>query len=242
MSLVLYQFPISHYCEKVRWALDYKGLQYKTKSMVPGAHIKITTKMAPRSSVPVLEHNGKAVQGSSQIITYLDEQFPDKKLTPVNSQAKQAALEWEKYLDNEIGIHVRRYLYHTVLQHRGLSVGFFTAGAPFWTKPILWIAFPKLVKRMRKFMDINPATAEQSKQHIEKALKRINEAVVDNKFLTSEGFSRADLTAAALLAPIFMPPQYGMQWPSHFPEPLETEVKAMAPQLEWAKAIYAKYR
>ena len=34
----LYQFPISHYCEKTRWHLDAKGLPYVTKNLVPGVH------------------------------------------------------------------------------------------------------------------------------------------------------------------------------------------------------------
>ena len=38
MSRTLYQFPISHYCEKVRWAMDYKKLEYKAKNLLPGLH------------------------------------------------------------------------------------------------------------------------------------------------------------------------------------------------------------
>ena len=52
MALVLYQFPISHFCEKARWALDYKGLDYTTKNLLPGLHVKTTKKLAARSSVP----------------------------------------------------------------------------------------------------------------------------------------------------------------------------------------------
>ncbi|MGR9114583.1 MAG: glutathione S-transferase N-terminal domain-containing protein [Gammaproteobacteria bacterium] len=34
--LTLYRFPVSHYCEKVRWALDYKQLDFQTKNLLPG--------------------------------------------------------------------------------------------------------------------------------------------------------------------------------------------------------------
>lgn len=242
MSLVLYQFPLSHFCEKVRWALDYKGLDYTVKNLLPGLHVKTTRKLAAGSSVPVLEHDGRFIQGSGKIITYLDEQFPTKKLSPVNSQEAQSALEWERYLDNEVGVPLRRYLYHSLLQHRKLAIGFFATNGPFWAKPFLWLIFPKLVERMRKFMDISEATAAQSKQQLHKALKRLNESLTEKNYLVSNRFSRADLTAAALLAPLFMPPQYGVAWPKRLPEPLQSEVAALEPQLSWARNIYAKHR
>lgn len=242
MALVLYQFPLSHFCEKARWALDYKSLDYVTKNLIPGLHVKTTRKLAARSSVPVLEHDGRCIQGSGKIISYLDEQFPGNKLTPVNAEEAQSALEWERYLDNEIGIHLRRYLYHTLLQHPKLLMGFFATGGPFWAKPYLWIIFPKLVKTMRKFLAIDKTSAAQSKQQLEKALNRLNESLGDKKYLAGKRFSRADLTAAALLAPLFMPPQYGLTWPQKLPEPLQSEVDALEPQLAWAKALYAKQR
>jgi len=80
--LTLYQFPISHYCEKIRWALEYKGLPYTKIDLLPGSHIKVVKKIAPKTEVPVLVHDNKAIQNSSNIITYLDKTFPDKQLTP----------------------------------------------------------------------------------------------------------------------------------------------------------------
>jgi glutathione S-transferase len=242
MSITLYQFPISHFCEKVRWALDYKGLDYTTKNLIPGLHAKTTKQLAARSSVPVLEHDGRSVQGSEQIITYLDEHFPDKKLTPVNSQDAQTALEWERYLDKEIGVHLRRYVYHTLLENPKIVIGFFAEGSPFWAKPFIKLNFPKMRRLMRKFMDINEATAAQSKQSVLMALERVNDALDEKPYLVGNQFSRADLTAASLLAPLFMPAKYGLNWPAKMPQPLQADIDALKPQLRWAQAIYKKHR
>ena len=35
---ILYQFPLSHFCEKARWMLDYKELEYVAQNLMPGAH------------------------------------------------------------------------------------------------------------------------------------------------------------------------------------------------------------
>jgi Glutathione S-transferase, N-terminal domain len=58
----LYQFPFSHYCEKVRWALDYKCITYLTINLLPGLHFRRLAKFVPKSSVPVLRDGKTVVQ------------------------------------------------------------------------------------------------------------------------------------------------------------------------------------
>lgn len=46
VALKLYQFAISHYCAKIRWALDHKGLNHETVNLVPGQHVKTIRKLS----------------------------------------------------------------------------------------------------------------------------------------------------------------------------------------------------
>lgn len=77
--ITLYQFPISHFCEKARWVLDYKGLAYQSKNLLPGFHIKSVKKVAAKSSVPILLIDGEAIQGSPEIIDYPDQHRSDRR-------------------------------------------------------------------------------------------------------------------------------------------------------------------
>ena len=81
----LYTFTISHFAEKARWSLDYKGIPYQEKRLVPGSHIPIVKRIAPSTFVPVLQDAGRIIQGSSAIIDYVDEHTPEPPLTPVES-------------------------------------------------------------------------------------------------------------------------------------------------------------
>src|SRR5882762_1573570 len=45
----LYDFRSSHYSEKARWALDFKGIPYAPRHLLPGFHMRTTRKLAPRS-------------------------------------------------------------------------------------------------------------------------------------------------------------------------------------------------
>ena len=51
---VLHQFPISHYCEKTRWHLDWKGLTYTTRNLLPGVHLVVNRRLGGAGTVPLL--------------------------------------------------------------------------------------------------------------------------------------------------------------------------------------------
>ncbi|AZZ93808.1 glutathione S-transferase [Hahella sp. KA22] len=240
--IILYQFPISHFCEKARWALDYKGLEYKVKNLMPGAHIKAIKKLADKSTVPVIEHDGRIVQGSAEIINYLDELSSERPLTPVEPGARSAALEWEKYLDREIGVSIRCYCYHYLLTRPDQVIPMLAHHGPWYGKWLLRLGFGKLSKIMRKHMRINDETAADSLRRIQAALARINERVGNDGYLVGDYFTRADLTAASLLTPFLQPESFDIPWPQDPPPALAQTVKELEPQLEWARRIYARYR
>ncbi|MFT6123509.1 MAG: glutathione S-transferase, partial [Oleiphilaceae bacterium] len=169
MSRVLYQFPISHYCEKVRWVMDYKGLDYKLKNLLPGLHLRTTKKMAVKSYVPILIDQGEQVQNSHVILNYLDEKYPDKSLSPTDPELLAEVLAWEKYCDVEIGVHVRRYGYHYLLAEPKIVIPFFTHGGPWWGPLFFKLFFFKLEPIMRKVMAIDEAGANKSEVKIQHA-------------------------------------------------------------------------
>lgn len=247
MSLTLYQFPISHYCEKVRWTLDHKGLKYKANNLLPGFHLKTTQKMANKSSVPILidgneqgEH--QLIQNSHLIISYLDETYSEKSLTPIDPELLQQALEWEKFCDVEIGVHVRRYCYHYLLSEPKIVVPLLTQSAPWFSSLVFKVLFFKIKKVMRKVMKIDEEGAQVSEIHIQQAIDKLYEAYQSNEFLVGTQFSRADLTAASLLAPLIMPDGYGLEWPNKVPETLQNFVDKNEEKLTRVRQIYQQYR
>jgi glutathione S-transferase len=240
--LTLYQFPISHYCEKVRWALDHKKLEYDVKNLLPGLHSLKTEKLAKRSSVPVLVDEAKVIQGSSDIITYLDEISPQISLTPKDSELKNEVMEWEKYLDEEIGVHLRRCCYHILLEHPNIVIPFFTDDGPWYGKYILPFMFPKLKIKMRALMNINEETTRTSRQQLGVAIDKLHLHLQNNKFLVGDKFTRADLAAASLLAPLCMPEQYDLNWPSTLPDQLQELIDEFQGKIDWVDTIYSNYR
>lgn len=240
--IILYQFPISHYCEKVRWALEFKGLEYKTINLIPGLHIRTTKKLAAQSHVPILQHDEHIVQGSAGIITYLDQTFPQALLTPEVEELKNQALEWEQYVDAEIGVHIRRCFYHIVLQYPDICIPYLTHHGPWYGNLLLRKIYPQLNKRMRIRMDINPETEKISRHRLHVAVDKVYEHYKQQDYLVGDCFTRADLAAAALLAPLYMPRQYGLQLPEPTPSELQTLIDEFSERTEWMTEFYIRYR
>jgi len=245
MSIKLYQFCISHYSEKVRWALDYKGINYQPVNLLPGQHRKtILSLTRDESSVPVLDHDGEIVQGSSRILDYLDETFPDNPLTPADSQQKAQALAWEKRLDEEAGPAIRTWIYHYFLQRPKVVVPMLTAGTPFYNRILLSLAFSRVDEIMREAMKINQKTADQAQETLESLLTELAEVYRKQPFLAGEHVTRADITAGALLAPLFMPPQYPVPWPKphKVPRPVQAWLKDWQATVEPVARMYRENR
>jgi glutathione S-transferase len=83
--IILYQFQISPFCEKIRKVLDYKGLPYVREEapLIDRAHLKEKT---GATKVPIIVVNGEWVWESTRICRWLDEKFPDKPVVPKKSR------------------------------------------------------------------------------------------------------------------------------------------------------------
>ena len=245
MALRLYQFAISHYCEKIRWALDFKGLNHDTINLVPGQHMKTIRRLTGGpSSVPVLDHDGHLVQGSAAILDYLDTSFPEQSLTPADPEARALALDWEQRLDNLAGPAVRCYSYHHLLQRPKLVIPMLTAGTPFYNRILLSLIFSRVEELMRRYMKISEKTADQSRQLMDSILTELAASYSTRPYLAGDSFSRADLTAAALFAPLFQPAAYPVPWPDpgRIPADLRAWTHSRSCELEFLNRLYEQHR
>ncbi len=90
-QLVLYQFAFSHFNEKVRWTLDFKGLASERRSLLPGLHERTIRRFTPDvSTTPMLCDGDRSISGSANIIEYLASKSAFLPVKP----AGKAAIAW----------------------------------------------------------------------------------------------------------------------------------------------------
>ena len=95
---------------------------------------------------------------------------------------------------------------------------------------------------MRDMLPIEPEAVEASKQMIMKTIEELAHARGDSLFLVGDAFSRADISAASMLAPLTLEPIYGVPWPAQMPEPLNGFSESLKPQTGWVDSLYAEWR
>ena len=222
--LKLYTFNISHFAEKARWTLDYEGIPYEERVLLPGPHQLVTRRIAPRTHVPVLEHDGRYVQGSSAIMDYVADRLGGSKLTANDPIQRAKALELEKTLDQAFGRGVQQVLYSAFLKDRRTVIDLWSSGGPFWARGFYAVAYPVVasaVKRMYKTTDVEGVA--KAKQRFVTTFDELDAALAKQPFLGGDAPNRSDITLAALLAPVCRVPEHRVKWPAMPPELADLE-------------------
>ena len=102
MTLELYNFPPSTCSLKVRIVLAEKELEWVDHRLLSknNDHLKPEyLKLNPNGVVPTLVHDGVPIIDSSVIMEYLDEVYPEIKLTPDDPIMRAKMRSWLRFLE-----------------------------------------------------------------------------------------------------------------------------------------------
>jgi glutathione S-transferase len=204
----LWQIEVSHFSEKARWALDYKGVEHRRNSPLPGAHIPIALWLTrgEQKTFPILSLEGRNVGDSSAIIEVLERRYPDPPLYPDDPEQRRRALELEEFFDEEVGPHVRHLAFHEMREDPDRLREIAEEAAPGPLPGAMAAAYARAYTSLRwKSGDSEAAAVDRVK--IAAAFDRIEQELGSGDYLVGDSFSVADLAAASLLYPIATPEQ-----------------------------------
>ena len=244
--LMLCHVPVSHYSEKARWALDYKRIPH-TRRWPPGGLHPLVTWILTRGrhqTVPVLVMDGEGIGDSTEIIRRLEERFPDPPLYPADPDERRRALELEDHFDEELGPYVRRMAYHHMTTDPELLGELAMHQAQYAHPATLGVTKQILMRFLDiRFATASPERARDAERKVVAGLDRLDAELEGREYLAGDSFSVADLTAAALLYPLVLPPQTPWR-PSRLPDAW-VEFSAAnrgRPCHAWVERMYARHR
>jgi glutathione S-transferase len=244
MTPELYQFAFSHYNEKARWALDWKRIPHRRRSLLPGPHRPVVKRLTGQSQVPVLRDGDQCVAGSAAIIDHLERLHPTPPLYPASAAERREALDVARWFDDEVGGPIRLAFFFDFLDDAGYAARCFSATAKPLPAAVFRAAFPLIRGVMRKDMEIDAAGAERGIARAIEALDRVASTAGGDGYLVGDAFSVADLTAASLLSPAVFPKES----PQPVIEPRSPVVVrwlgrfAGHPGTRWVEAMFRRHR
>lgn len=244
----LLEISFSHYCDKARWGLEHHRIAFSRRS-----HLPLLTRLLGRwragiwHTVPILLLEDEAIAGSDAILEWADAKSQDPSLSLYPSAQLAETKAWISMFDLKLGPATRRILYYHILDCVPLVHDLFltdlSAPEKILGKPFL----PLLRKAIRKGLKVDQKGVERSRQQLRAACEEVEKALSDGRrYLLGNHFTAADLSFAALSAPLSLPPEYGSPIPSleQFPPEARAEIEAFRSSVagQFALRIYREHR
>ena len=244
MAVVLHQFNFSHFNDKARWALSYKGVEYTRETYLPGPHMPAIRKLSGQTSTPVLDWHGKVIAGSAAIIAHLELAAPSPALIPADERLAQQALALQARFDKEVGPATRTVLFAALAEEAGYMTSMFGAGKNALKRLGYRTVFPLAKGMIKRGNNVTPESIAARKDVTQKALNEVARATEDTGYLVGDSFSVADLTAACFFAPLANPSHPDMARPEPIPGSVEAVLATYRehPAIAWTNRMYELHR
>ncbi len=238
---------ISHYCEKVRWALDYLNVDYTEEHHAPPFH-RFYTKKYGGMTVPILVTKEQNYCDSTEILQYLNTiASDDKKLYPNDIELRLQVEELEELFDSQLGVATRCLGYYFALQNSWKIPFMWSQGASWHEKIGSIISYPIVIKMIKETYQVNETQKDIALQTIKNIFNIVDEKLApDKKYLVENKISAADISFAALAAPLLRPKNHPI-YPSQSDE-ISQEMINIVKDLratrsgKFALNLYAKLR
>jgi glutathione S-transferase len=172
MSLKLHVFPLSTRAFKVLWAANHLGLDYEL------SYIDLTKgeqkreeflALNPNGKMPVLEHDGFSLWESNAIVNYLSHLKPDAGLLPSDVKARIKALQWQFWDSTS------------------------------WDPACAMLVFERVVKRLLKLGEPNPAEIERGEAKFATAAHVLDGQLQKHRYVAGDKLTVADFSVGAAL-------------------------------------------
>jgi len=197
-AIVLHQWEMSPFCNKVRRCLNYKGLAF-TVVDYNGLLARKAAALSPAGQLPVLDYDGERVQDSGRIAAFLDARHPARPLYPQDPAVLAKVRIWEDWAGASLYFHEIYFrMLDPVSLERGLDL--ICKGRPAWERVVLKAVFKRRYPKKLKTQGL----ARQPRAEVERQffglLGSLDTVLGAREWLAGSWLSIADIGVAAQLS------------------------------------------
>jgi glutathione S-transferase len=206
----------SHYCEKARWALERAGIEYVEDAHAPVLHYGATLLRHGQRTTPLLVTPHGTVRDSTAILRHADKFVPEgERLFPSDPAACAEVEALVELFDRRLGPATRRLAYFYVIDDVPKLRQLVEPGIPRAEQVLFRYGHAGIMAFVRWGLRIGSDGAKKSEARIESVFGEVESRLArGRRYLVVDRLTAADLTFAALAAPVVMPPEYGWPLPS----------------------------
>lgn len=243
--LELYQFELSHYCEKVRLILDYKGLAYRKIEVTPGIGQLDLFKLSGQRQVPVLKDGAQVIADSTAIALYLDQQYPERPILPSDPQQRALCLLMEEWADESIGLNSRKVMLGAFSQNPDLRRAALPATAPSFLKSVVEAVPREALDLLGIGVGLGSDAVASARKAIAQDLEVLSILLSDKPYLLTDYPTLADFAVAGLSMYVKFPAGPYLDIPESLKgkgAPGLADATAYSTFWQWRDRLYADYR
>jgi glutathione S-transferase len=230
----LITIPVSHYCEKVRWALTRLQIPFVEEPHMPPFHRFATRGFGNRSdetpetkqnmsslnrfvvqkvggqSVPLLVTSTAILRSSDEILQYLETIAPPElRIFPTDPTQRQQVDELVVAFDTVLAPAVRLWTYSYIMSQSHLVKPLWCQGVPWFERALFPVMFPWMRSNVVEMYGINQTSAIGAHQVLCGIFDRVDALLADGRqYLVGDRFSAADLAFATLAGAVVLVPGY----------------------------------
>lgn len=243
--LELYQFELSHYCEKVRLILDYKGLPYRKIEVTPGIGQLEIYRLSGQRQVPVLKDGSEVIADSTAIADYLDKTYPDRPIIPSDPKLKGLTLLMEQWADESIGINARKAMFGGFELDQSFRQAFLPSATPDVLKTLLGAVPSEVLGILGLGVGFGPDAIKAGTDAIKRSLTSLCFILLEQPYLVTDHPTLADFAVAGLSMYLKFPDGPYLDLPSTLKGkgvPGIADIGTFAPFFDWRDRLYADFR
>ncbi|MBD1861116.1 glutathione S-transferase family protein [Trichocoleus desertorum GB2-A4] len=243
--LELYQFEMSHYCEKVRLILDYKGLAYRKIEVTPGIGQLDLYRMSGQRQVPVLKDGNEVIADSTAIGKYLDRQYPDRPVIPTDPKQKGLCFMLEDWADEVLGLNARKAMLAAFSQSPDFRTAALPTSTPALLKNLIGSVPSEVLDVLSFGVGMGPDALHSAKASLRQNLEALTFILLDHPYLISDQPTLADFAVAGLSMYIKFPSGPYLDIPEGLKGkgvPGVADIGTFEPFFNWRDRLYTEYR
>jgi glutathione S-transferase len=196
--IVLHQFEISPFCDKIRRVLHAKGQDYEVREILASQSLWKVRRVNPIGKLPCLEHNGQSIADSTEIAAYLEEQFPEPHLIPSDPYERALCHLLEDWADESLYFYEMTLRFGLPHNARRFIPALVEQDAA-WFKPLAPWVVPLMMKQTTRAQGIGRKPAEMLIRDLERQVEALAGLLGERDWLIGSSLTLADISVFAQL-------------------------------------------